>query len=368
MQDKVRNKLLVFHPTIAPYRVDFFNDLSRAFEIKLCICDVHSQTFDYSKIYSQLEFKPVPIGSHYRLPFKGFWKQLDSFLPDVVLVSEFGLGTISVLLHRWIKRKSYKIVSICDDSYNMLTEDNDFSLMHKWARKIIAPMLDDIIVVEPKVERWYQERYKKGFFFPIIRDANKQREVYHVVLNDSLDVMYKMQLEDKNIFLYVGRFVAIKNIETIIKAFSSLDQKENVLVLVGSGEEESQLKSLVSQLNCNVLFTGRLEGNSLYAWYNIADYFVLASCLEPFGAVTNEALLAGCYCLVSNKAGSHSLIEEGQNGYTFSPMNVGELGEKMKQVIRVFPKMRPLKQVKPNLMTIEYQELMKNLIEHMKSL
>ena len=363
-----KKKILIFHPTVAPYRVDFFNDLSKIFDIQLCICDVYSDTFDYTKIYSLLDFEPILFKSHTKVLTKAFWKMIDLSTPDIVMVSEFGYGTISVLLHRKIKKKCYKIISICDDSYNMLVEGNDFSLKHKWARRYLSPLMDDIIVVEPMVEKWYQGKYKKGFFFPIIRDAIKQRNVYQHVLSDSVELMHNNHLDSKNVFLYVGRFVALKNIETIIKAFSSIDQKENVLILVGSGDEEMKLKRLVSDLNVNAIFTGRLEGNALYAWYNVADYFVMASYQEAFGAVTNEALLAGCYCLISSKAGSNCLIEEGKNGFTFSPMDIGELTEKMKRIIEAFPTKRPLEQVKPNLMSIDYEVSMKNLIEHIKSM
>lgn len=359
-----KKRLLIFHPTIAQYRIVFFNDLSKEFDIRICLSDYYNNTFNFIFNYAQLKKEPIRLESR----SKGIWKQIDSYKPDMVLVNEFGLGTISVLLHRFIKRRSYKTISICDDSYNMLAEGNDFSLKHKWARRFLVSFLDDILVVEPKVEEWYQEKYRKGFFFPIIRDAIKQRNVYQFVLRNSIELMHNNHLECKNVFLYVGRFVAIKNIETIIKAFSSLDQKENVLVLVGSGEEERKLKNLVSYLNVNAIFTGRLEGNALYVWYNIADYFVLASYKEPFGAVTNEALLAGCYCLVSEKAGSRCLIQEGKNGYTFSPMNVDELTGKMRLLLKIFPKKRPLDQVKPNLMNIDYHIRMRDLINHIASL
>lgn len=60
-------------------------------------------------------------------------------------------------------------------------------------------------------------------------------------------------------------------------------------------------------------------GHELYAWYNIAQLFVLASWQEAFGAVTNEALQGGCRCLISELAGSQCLIKEGINGCTFNP-------------------------------------------------
>lgn len=67
------------------------------------------------------------------------------------------------------------------------------------------------------------------------------------------------------------------------------------------------------------------EGDDLYVWYKAADTLVLPSYREPFGAVVNEALLAGCKCVVSKNAGASCLINEGINGYTFDPTSIDDL-------------------------------------------
>ena len=51
--------------------------------------------------------------------------------------------------------------------------------------------------------------------------------------------------------------------------------------------------------------------------------------LEPFGAVTNEALLCGCNCVISKVAGSACLIEEGKNGFLVDPHSVDDIAEKI---------------------------------------
>ena len=60
-------RLLVFHPIIAPYRIDFFNCLSKAFDMKMCMMwrNLHDQTFDYSKIEAQLSFTEMIILSYH---------------------------------------------------------------------------------------------------------------------------------------------------------------------------------------------------------------------------------------------------------------------------------------------------------------
>ena len=48
--DKV--KMLVFHPVIAPYRIDFFNELYSQLGAEVCLFyrNLSSQKFDYEKI------------------------------------------------------------------------------------------------------------------------------------------------------------------------------------------------------------------------------------------------------------------------------------------------------------------------------
>ena len=56
-----RKRLLIFHPTIAPYRIDLFNELYRAFDVRVCLLrrGLLSQKFDYEKISQQLVFSPT---------------------------------------------------------------------------------------------------------------------------------------------------------------------------------------------------------------------------------------------------------------------------------------------------------------------
>ena len=369
----MKNRLLIFHPTIAPYRIDFFNDLSNAFETRVCLRyrNLRSQTFDYDKIASQFDFLPIYLKEYFKLGNRtfsgGFWKNLDEFNPDIVIVEEFSLGTIMVLLHRLLKRKKYKVVSICDDSYNMVAENNDFSKAHRFLRKIVVPQLDGMILVEPKVANWYNTRYGKGFCFPIIKPDYKARAEYRRVLPLSNQIAEEKGIKGKWVFLFVGRLVAQKNVETVIRAFSHLDQDKNVFVVVGDGPERKKLECLALELKANVLFTGRLECDELNVWYNIANAFVLASYQEPFGAVTNEALLAGCYALISNKTGSSCLVEEDVNGYTFSPMDVDDLADKMERILMFS---EPLNDVllKPNLMRVSYDDQMVKLVDSLKKI
>jgi len=160
--------------------------------------------------------------------------------------------------------------------------------------------------------------------------------------------------------------VALKNVETIIRAFARMNPQENALVIVGDGPEKDKLMHLSDGLKVQALFVGRQEGDALKAWYVLADVFVLASVQEAFGAVTNEALLAGCMALVSRKAGSSSLIEEGMNGFTFEPTDVETLARLMQNVSAMIGKREGVC-LKPNRMSVSYRECMDKLVHFLAS-
>ena len=131
----MKKKILVLHPVIAPYRIDFFNSLSKTFDTKICLFRrrLLSQNFDYDKIECQFEFKPSYIMMDEISLFewiKGIWNQLSIHKPDIVLTSEFNIPTIISVLYKLLFRHSMKIVPMADDSYNMVAEGNRLSWKH----------------------------------------------------------------------------------------------------------------------------------------------------------------------------------------------------------------------------------------------
>lgn len=362
-----KKRLLVFHPIIAPYRIDLFNTLSQNYEMKFCMFhrNMIDQKFDYSKISEQFLFTPIILDEFYNLPFLKIRKHIiatiKEFKPDIILVPECGYASIIVTLYKKLFNKKYKVISIIDDSYDMLTNNNQFSKKHEWAEKILIPLFDNIINVEPRVSAYFQKKYKKGIYFPIIQDEQKIRKIYEQILSISERYINQYQLKNQKVILFVGRLVELKNVHTLIQVFTELNPPNTKLMIVGNGEQEEKLKTLASN-NSNIIFTGRLEGKDLYAWYNIAEIFVLPSTQEAFGAVTNEALMGGCFCLVSQKAGSNCLIEVGINGYTFNPYKKEELTHILQDSIKDIPLRKYPLELRENKMQYLFHQHVKDLI------
>ena len=77
-----------------------------------------------------------------------------------------------------------------------------------------------------------------------------------------------------------------------------------------------------------------------------------------------EALLAGCRCLISNKAGSCCLIEDGVNGYVFDPYHIDELTSYMLKIKQIRMSKKISNGLRPSLMAIHYNDYMEQLIDN----
>jgi 1,2-diacylglycerol 3-alpha-glucosyltransferase len=133
-------------------------------------------------------------------------------------------------------------------------------------------------------------------------------------------------------FLNVGRFVPKKNLETLIVAYRKFLKadtgRKTHLVLVGSGEEEQNLRALCRELRLSihdhsvssapgaapgtpgVHFHGfrQIEENPVF--YALADAFILPSRREEWGLVVNEAMACGLPVAVSETAGCAADLPE----------------------------------------------------------
>lgn len=322
---------------LAPYRVDYYNYLHDHlnFEIFFQLKGFKGQLFDSNKLIELSTYTPQYIkgvGKEQRRICFGIRKLIKEYSPQIVIVPEFSLLTILVVAIKHIFGYNYKIVSQCDDSYQMLVSGG-FSKIHDQARNLCIKYIDELILVDTRAVQWYQERYHKGIWMPIIK--NERRNESDISLLKKHIEYYEDNYRQKgrNIILFVGRLVEVKNLSILLEACSHLKEDYHLLI-VGDGPMRQQWQTMANKLNITCTFLGQKNDEELEAIYRIATVFVLPSKMEAFGAVTNEALLAGCYCCISSNAGSACLIENGVNGYLFNPNSSEELADKISHFLQ----------------------------------
>jgi glycosyltransferase involved in cell wall biosynthesis len=332
-------RLLILHPYIAPYNIDLYASLAQLFDLKV-VCwyrkkDEKNLGFDLDVVNSMAEFDVEYIKGSFFFKERFFSPQIlkiiSVFKPDIVIPHEFGLNTTIALALKSIY--NYKVFVTSDDSPEIAENCNP---VREFFRKQTIKRSKGVIVVHPYVEEYLKNKYYftncKYLFFPIIHNDNKFQEKLRSAKSVTEELVERYQIKDNKTILYVGRLVSVKSVDILIKAFNKvLKLKPNTkLIIVGEGEEENNLKKLISRLKISdsVIFMGRLKDIKLYACYNLADIFVLPSTYEPFGAVVNEALISGCITIVSDKVGGSCLLNE-VNGNIFKTGNVTDLCDKI---------------------------------------
>jgi len=331
---------LYFSNVAASYRTDLCRFLHGALDCEICFQDPGTVEMD------------IPL---HRWTLKDVRPLIEKYRPTLVFVPEFSPVALRVLFLR--KRFGFKVISFCDDSMDMII-GHDFGWKHRLARQYVPHRLDEIILHCAEVRDWYQTRYGKGILMPIIADESRVRPGLERVL----PLSEKLRPSAKPVVAFVGRFVGLKNIPSLIRAFEPLKERAE-LVLIGDGPEREYLQTMAPYAH----FTGMLQGDDLLAWYNLVDILVLPSTQEAYGTVTGEALMAGAQVIVSRKAGSSDLVREGENGYIVDPMDIDALRDRLSRLLEPLTENRPLT-LRDNLLPYRFADCAERLIQELQSL
>ena len=144
---------------------------------------------------------------------------------------------------------------------------------------------------------------------------------------ENLSVLAKIIAKHPNgFYLNFSRQVNWKRLDLIIKACKKLDLD---LVLIGSGPENSRLKTLAKGFN-KISFVKALPQSDLAVFASLAKAFIFPS-EEPFGIAPVEALAAGCPVIAYKGGGALDFIQDGKNGLFFEAQTESSLAKALKK-------------------------------------
>ena len=320
-------KAIYFFQYLPPWKIDVFNEIAMHFDLTVAFFDIEREGFTYDRkdLFGRLRAVKVEVLSkgfsikNHPVRF-GVAKLIRKVDPDIVFVHEFSSVTAELLLLR--KFYGYRLCLTTSD--NLIMAQSSQGLVHR-VRNWVFRHVDSAIFYSEPVRRYYQER------FPALKTAvcpNIQKPETLLRYRGSFPEteqrfrkMYHLDPED-HIILYAGRLVEVKGLDLLLPAFAKCMKQDFRLVLVGDGACKDALQRQVSELGIadHVIFAGFAFGAELYCWYDMADFFVLPSRYEPFGAVVNEALVFGCPVVVSRYIGALDFVTD-KNGIIFDPLD-----------------------------------------------
>ncbi|MBU0484982.1 MAG: glycosyltransferase [Proteobacteria bacterium] len=143
--------------------------------------------------------------------------------------------------------------------------------------------------------------------------------------------------------LFVGRLTEKKGVGYLLEAMPEIISRvpDLKLLVIGSGEEEENLKQLSDSLNIggNVIFAGSIPNRDLPQFYGAADIFIGPSIrakggdTEGFGLTFVEAGMSGCILIGSKVGGITDIIKDGETGFLIEEKNPAALAGKVLEVV-----------------------------------
>lgn len=191
------------------------------------------------------------------------------------------------------------------------TEHNDHKF-YKWYQKILTVpvfILTSRVICNSKStmlsyyawEKWIANS-KSTFVYNGI-DVNDIAKVTGTEDKQAIRKQLNIKNED-TLFISVGRLIKQKNYKRLVTAMINICKKDKTikLIIVGGGNQEAQLKELISTngMEQNIMLTGMVQRHQVYRLVHAADFFIITSLWEGFCNSLVEAMAAGKPILCSD--------------------------------------------------------------------
>jgi len=126
-------------------------------------------------------------------------------------------------------------------------------------------------------------------------------------------------------FLFVGRFVSIKNVPMLIDAFNQISNLNSTLTICGYGEQEDDIIKLVnsSPRKNDINFIGKT--NNIQEFYKKSNVLCLPSTREGLPITILESLNFGLAVITSNVGGNSQFVKHEYNGFLLDEINCESL-------------------------------------------
>jgi len=315
-------RLLVLHTRLSGYIRACLKTLQEAYG-----CDVLTYAYspDDDAPFSQQQFSDIgEIRDRRKTSPARLFEAAHAFQPSAILVS----GWIdSAYLHvcRALKRRGVPVIAGCDTQWT--------GAIRQCMAAILAPAYlhtaFDVLWVAG--ERQHRLAEALGFRGARCWDGYYSCDWQQFASNaiESHDGIRPKA------FIYVGRYVAAKGIDTLAAAYKAYRHGISApwpLICSGTGPMRQTL------VEAGGIDHGFTQPDDLPALLARAAVFIMPSTKEPWGVALHEAAASRLPLIASRACGATvHLVRDGTNGWTFAPGDVARLTELMTYMHRAPP-------------------------------
>ena len=289
----------------SPYRVRFFNTLSKHFNIEVLFEGTKSQqtTFNYIDEAS-FEFKYHVLNSKVYHEMK-----LNRKIKAFVLNKQY--DSLIFMNYGYITELYGLILARLHKRPYLIEIDGAFIKKESWMKRTIKKYVFQKAKAILSPGTFTDDYFKHyGYLGPIYRYTFTSLED-----KDIKDNYCEHLFPDKKTWLYVGRWVAWKGYKDVLDV--SKHFKEDAFMIITQFNQIPNIKTL-QKIYPNVIFKDFMSNEVLYQYMNSSFALLLPTINDIWGLVVNEALSCGLPVITTNRCGAGlSLIDHSVNGFIY---------------------------------------------------
>jgi glycosyltransferase involved in cell wall biosynthesis len=191
------------------------------------------------------------------------------------------------------------------------------------------------IFVSAFIKSFYERRYRAAYDSPIIHNGVDTSTFRPRAGSECLQHFPQLHGRE-NIILYSGRMIALKGLDTAIRAFAQV-QKETkaTMVFAGTGKTECWRRLLLAAgvPESSFIFLNPVPYQEMPYLYPLADLFILPSYSESFPMTVLEAMASGTPLVASDVGGIPEMVRNGTDGELVTPGDASALEQSMVRLL-----------------------------------
>ena len=322
----MKNKIIFLTYIPSPYRVDFFNELSK-FENLYVVY--------YQKGIGNLGWKETSKKHNYKHTFlfaknkfKGFMKLVKILFinrNETIIIGGYAMlpEIIAILF-----LKIFGVRFIINSDGGFISQGYLKTRVKKKLIQSASYWLSSGINTT-KTLKYYGAKAAYIYEYPFSSLSKIDIQTNKLSINEKNTLKNTIDLKLENYYIvFVGQLIYRKGLDVLINAMLNVKTSNLEVLIIGDGELLIDLKQLVkdNKLQKKIHFLGKKSKDEVLLYLKSSDLFVLPSREDIWGLALNEAIANGLPVISTKQVGaSFSLIEENLNGFIIDSDKTNDL-------------------------------------------
>lgn len=312
----------------APYRVKFFNELSRYCDLTVAFEMQNARNRDAEwTSEEQYQFCPIFLKSLYQKQEGAFCPEIKTYIQefkkDVIVVGGYSTPTG---MYSIIYMKMHQIPFVLNSDGGIIKSD---SLIKASVKRFFIGSASAWLSTGNRCAKYlvhYGACESQIYTYPFT--SIRQCDIKNVGVEQKKQLRRQLGISEKKVILYVGQFIERKGLDVLLKVCWNMT--DTALVLVGGTDVSAFLPKTDSKQKVHIYVEGFKTETKVREYYQMADVFVLPTREDIWGMVVNEAMCYGLPVITTDHCNAGlELIQDGISGFVVGVNDESQLKDRM---------------------------------------